>query len=44
LEAASSGRNLRPLQDVLEERRVRDGGTPIPWGEVLAKLPAKLDK
>lgn len=43
IEAESSGRTLRPLQEVVQERRKPDRGPVLPWPELTRKLPVRLD-
>jgi len=42
VEGRSSGRTLRPLQDVVREVRVPDRGPTLPWPELVPKLPARF--
>lgn len=44
IEALSSGRNLKPVQEVVREQlpKYRDAGDPLPWGPLAEKLPVRL--
>jgi len=42
VEGASSGRNLRPLQDVVREVRQPDRGPVLRWPALPTNLPVRL--
>lgn len=44
IEGLSSGRVLKPVQEVVREHRpkYRDAGDPLPWAPLTEKLPVRL--
>jgi hypothetical protein len=44
VEGLSSGRNLKPVQEVVRELRprYRDAGDPLPWAPIVEKLPVRM--
>lgn len=44
IEGLSSGRVLKPVQEVVRELRprYRDAGEPLPWAPLAEKLPVRL--
>jgi hypothetical protein len=44
IEGLSSGRNLRPVQEVVREQRpkYRDAPDALPWGPIVEKLPVRM--
>lgn len=42
VEGESSGRNLRMLQEVVQERRQPDRGPVLPWPELTRSLPVRF--
>lgn len=44
IEGLSSGRVLKPVQEVVRELRprFRDAGDPLPWAPLTEKLPVRL--
>lgn len=44
IEALSSGRNLKPVQEVVRvvRNQFRDAGDPLPWAPLAEKLPVRL--
>lgn len=44
VEGLSSGRNLKPVQEVVRDLRprYRDAGDPLPWTPLTEKLPIRM--